>query len=90
MRTIDHRVPEELLTPRPVKPAYLAALGRIAPQKSMDRAIRIAKRCGIPLKIAAKVDRADQEYYEEVVKPLLDPPFIEYIGETDGPEPPSF
>jgi glycosyltransferase involved in cell wall biosynthesis len=86
VRTIYHGLPEKLLTPRAVKPAYLAALGRIAPEKSMDRAIRIAKRCGIPLKIAAKVDRADQEYYEAVVKPLLDPPFIEYIGEIGDHE----
>ncbi len=74
------------MTPRAVKPAYLAALGRIAPEKSMDRAIRIAKRCGIPLKIAAKVDRVDQEYYDEVIKPLLDPPFVEYIGEINDHE----
>lgn len=90
VRTIYHGVPEKLLTPRAVKPAYLAALGRIAPEKSMDRAIRIAKRCGIPLKIAAKVDRVDQEYYDEVIKPLLDPPFIEYIGEISDHEKPEF
>ena len=81
IRTIYHGVPEELLTPRPTKPAYLAALGRIAPEKSMDRAIRIARRCGIPLKIAAKVDPVDQDYYEQIIKPLLDPPLIEYVGE---------
>ena len=81
VETIYHGVPEKLLTPRPREPAYLAVLGRIAPEKSIDRAIKIAKRCGIPLKIAAKVDRVDQEYYDEVISPLLDPPFIEYIGE---------
>ena len=81
VRTIYHGVPEKLLTPLSIKPSYVASLGRIAPEKSMDRAIRIAKRCGIPLKIAAKVDPVDQKYYQEVIKPLLDPPFIEYIGE---------
>src|SRR6202012_4980218 len=58
--TIHHGLPQNLLTPRPVTPSYLAVLGRIAPEKGVDRAIRIAVRCGIPLKIAAKVDRADQ------------------------------
>lgn len=86
VRTIHHGLPERLLTPRPVKPTYLAALGRIAPEKSIDRAIRIAKRCGIPLKIAAKVDRVDQEYYDEIIKPLLDPSIVEYIGEIGDHE----
>src|SRR6516164_4650522 len=86
IQTIYHGVPEKLLSPRPVKPAYLGVLGRIAPEKSIDRAIRVAKRCGIPLKIAAKVDRVDQEYYDEVIKPLLDSPFIEYIGEISDQE----
>src|SRR6266851_3351754 len=59
IRTIHHGLPEKLLTPQPVTPSYLAVLGRIAPEKGVDRAIKIAIRCGIPLKIAAKVDRAD-------------------------------
>jgi len=86
VKTIYHGVPENLLTPRPSKPTYLAALGRIAPEKSMDKAIRIARRCGIPLKIAAKVDRVDQEYFEQVIKPLLDMPLIEYVGEINDQE----
>lgn len=86
VRTIYHGLPEKLLTPRPVRPTYLAALGRIAPEKSVDRAIRIATRCGIPLKIAAKVDRVDQEYYDETIKPLLDSPLVEYIGEIGDHE----
>jgi len=60
---------------------YLAFLGRISPEKRPDRAIEIAKRTGIPLKIAAKVDRADEEYFEKKIKPLLDHPLIEFIGE---------
>ena len=55
-------------------PGYLAVLGRIAPEKGVDRAIQIAIRCGIPLKIAAKVDRADQEYYDKLIRPLMDQP----------------
>jgi glycosyltransferase involved in cell wall biosynthesis len=81
IRTIHHGLPEKLLTPQPVKPSYLAVLGRIAPEKGVDRAIRIAIRCGIPLKIAAKVDRADQEYYDTLIKPMIDHPLVEYIGE---------
>src|SRR3954466_6736050 len=81
IRPIHHGLPENLLTPRRVKPSYLAVLGRIAPEKGVDRAIRIATRCGIPLKIAAKVDRADQEYYDEVISPLIKGnSLIEYIG----------
>jgi glycosyltransferase involved in cell wall biosynthesis len=79
-------MPENLLTPRPVTPSYLAVLGRIAPEKGVDRAIKIAIRCGIPLKIAAKVDRADQEYYDEIIRPLMDHPLVEYIGEISDHE----
>jgi glycosyltransferase involved in cell wall biosynthesis len=86
VRTIHHGLPEKLLTPQPIKPAYLAMLGRIAPEKGVDRAIRIANHCGIPLKIAAKVDRADQDYYNEVIKPLIVGPNIEYVGEINDRE----
>ena len=86
LRTIHHGLPQDLLTPQPVKPSYLAVLGRIAPEKGVDRAIRIATRCGIPLKIAAKVDRADQDYYDELIRPLMDHPLIEYIGEIGDHE----
>src|SRR3954462_9756496 len=55
LRTIHHGLPEKLLTPKPVKPSYLAFLGRIAPEKGVDRAIRVAREVGIPLKMAAKV-----------------------------------
>ena len=60
VKTIYHGLPEKMLTPQPGKQQYLAFLGRIAPEKRVDRAIRIARECGIPLKIAAKVDRVDQ------------------------------
>jgi glycosyltransferase involved in cell wall biosynthesis len=86
IRTIHHGLPEKLLTPQPVTPSYLAVLGRIAPEKGVDRAIKIAIRCGIPLKIAAKIDRADQDYYDEVMRPLMDHPLVEYIGEISDRE----
>lgn len=90
-RTIHHGLPEELLTPQQIKPSYLAVLGRIAPEKGVDRAIRIANRCGIPLKIAAKVDRTDQEYYDEVINPLIKAsPLVEYIGEISDLQKPEF
>jgi glycosyltransferase involved in cell wall biosynthesis len=86
IRTIHHGLPEILLTPRPVKPSYLGVLGRIAPEKGVDRAIKIAIRCGIPLKIAAKIDRADEEYFAEVIRPMIDHPLVEYIGEISDRE----
>src|SRR5580698_4027411 len=81
VRTVLHGLPEKLLMPKPVKPDYLAFLGRIAPEKGIDRAIRIAQHCGIPLKVAAKVDRADKDYYDEQIKPLLRSGNVEFIGE---------
>lgn len=81
VRTVYHGLPERLLTPQPVKPSYLAFLGRIAPEKALDRAIRIAGRCGLPLKIAAKIDPVDRDYFATEIEPLLDQPGIEYIGE---------
>ena len=87
LRTIHHGLPEKLLMPRPVNQSYLAVLGRIAPEKGVDSAIRIACRCGIPLKIAAKVDRADQDYYDAVIHPMISGnPLVEYIGEISDHE----
>jgi glycosyltransferase involved in cell wall biosynthesis len=80
--TVHHGLPEHLLEPQKVgRPSYLAFLGRISPEKSVDRAIEIAGRCGLPLKIAAKVDRADRDYFEERIRPLLAQPYVEFIGE---------
>jgi glycosyltransferase involved in cell wall biosynthesis len=86
LRTIHHGLPENLLTPQPARPSYLAVLGRIAPEKGVDRAINIAIRCGIPLKIAAKIDRADEDYYHERIRPMMDHPLVEYIGEISDRE----
>ena len=69
---------------------YLAFLGRISPEKGPERAIAIAKALGIPLKIAAKVDPADQAYFEEVVEPLLHHPLIEFVGEIGDAQKPGF
>jgi glycosyltransferase involved in cell wall biosynthesis len=90
VKTIHHGLPGNLLTPRPVTPNYLAVLGRIAPEKGVDRAIKIALRSGIPLKIAAKVDRADLDYYRDVVRPLMEHPLVEFIGEIDDREKSAF
>lgn len=79
--TVYHGLPLDRYTFRPGPGRYLAFLGRISPEKRVDRAIRIALRTGMDLKIAAKVDRVDREYFESVVKPLLKEPGIEYVGE---------
>ena len=65
---------------------YLAFLGRVAPEKRPDRAIEIAKRAGIPLKIAAKVDPSDQDYFNHVIRPQLDHPLVEFVGEIGDHE----
>jgi glycosyltransferase involved in cell wall biosynthesis len=91
VRTVLHGLPEDLLTPQPVTPRYLALLGRIAPEKGVDRAIKIATRCGVPLKIAAKIDRADQDYYDELIKPMIKGnPLVDFIGEISDREKPEF
>src|SRR5260221_5547117 len=85
VRTIHHGLPERLLAPQPVKPSYFAFLGRIAPEKGIDRAIRIAQHCGMPLKIAAKVDNVDRDYFQEKIRPLINSTNTEYVGEiSDG------
>ncbi|MEJ0052823.1 MAG: glycosyltransferase family 4 protein [Methylovirgula sp.] len=89
-RTIHHGMPENLLTPIPAEPRYLAFLGRISPEKRVDRAIKIAIRAGLPLKIAAKVDAADVDYFEEQIRPLLTHDNIEFIGEIGDVQKPEF
>jgi glycosyltransferase involved in cell wall biosynthesis len=79
--TVHHGLPRDLYRFQREAGEYLAFIGRIAPEKRVDRAIEIAKRVGLPLKIAAKVDDVDREYYESLIKPLLDDPRIEYLGE---------
>src|SRR5438034_18968 len=79
--TIYHGLPKDLLAFRPNQGDYLAFLGRISPEKRVDRAIEIAKRVSIPLKIAAKVDRADRRYFKRDIEPLLAQSHVEWVGE---------
>lgn len=88
--TVHHGLPENLLKPHNAASSYLAFLGRISPEKGADRAIRIAQRCGLPLKLAAKVDRADLDYYEADIHPLLTAKDIEFIGEISDAQKPEF
>jgi glycosyltransferase involved in cell wall biosynthesis len=83
VRTVYHGLPRNLLKFSPRSDNYLAFLGRLAPEKRPDLAIEVARRAGLPLKIAAKVDRADRDYFDSVIKPLLSTPGIEFIGEID-------
>jgi glycosyltransferase involved in cell wall biosynthesis len=79
--TVLHGLPQNLLSKGEGRGGYLAFLGRVSPEKAPDAAIRIAARAGIPLKIAAKVDRVDREYFETTVEPLLGQADVEFIGE---------
>ncbi len=79
--TVYHGLPENLYRFRSKSENYLAFLGRISPEKRVDRAIEIAKRLGLPLKIAAKVDLVDKDYFDGVVAPLLRDPLVQFIGE---------
>lgn len=86
LATIPHGMPEALIPFSAKGGDYLAFLGRIAPEKRPDRAIEIARRAGLPLKIAAKVDRVDQAYFDQLIAPLLHDPLIEFIGEISESE----
>jgi glycosyltransferase involved in cell wall biosynthesis len=79
--TVLHGLPQNLLAKGPGRGGYLAFLGRISPEKAPDAAIRIAAKAGVPLKIAAKVDRVDEEYFKTVIEPLLSLGDVEFIGE---------
>jgi glycosyltransferase involved in cell wall biosynthesis len=84
VRTVLHGMPARLLTPQPGSQRYFAFLGRISPEKGVDKAIRIAGRAGVPLKIAAKVDLADKKYWDEEIAPLIAAsPHVEFIGEIN-------
>jgi glycosyltransferase involved in cell wall biosynthesis len=81
--TVHHGMPEEMFTLNEKPGEYVLFLGRICPEKRPDRAIEIARKAGIHLKIAAKVDPVDREYFNKEIKPLLDGPLVEYIGEVN-------
>ncbi len=84
--TVYHGVPPELHRSSFSPGKYLAFIGRISPEKRLDRAIAIAQRTGIPLKIAAKVDRYDRDYFTVEIEPLIRGPLIEYVGEIGDAE----
>jgi len=84
--TVYHGLPRNLLRFNPGPGSYLAFLGRISPEKRPDLAIEISRRAGVPLKIAAKVDRVDRDYFDAVVKPLLSTPGVEFLGEINDSE----
>jgi glycosyltransferase involved in cell wall biosynthesis len=86
LATVYHGLPEGLYRFRKERGTYFAFLGRICPEKRVDRAIEIAKRAGMPLKIAAKVDLVDRDYFETAIRPLLRDPLVEYVGEIGEQE----
>ena len=91
VRTIQHGLSDDLLrSMTEPKGDYLAFLGRISPEKRPDRAIAIARRAGVKLKIAAKVDAVDRVYFAEVIEPLLNDPGIEFLGEIGDSEKSTF
>jgi glycosyltransferase involved in cell wall biosynthesis len=79
--TVYHGLPDDLYRYRPDAGTYLAFLGRISPEKRVDRAIEIAHQVGIPIRIAAKVDRVDRDYFDSVIEPMLHHPLVEFVGE---------
>jgi glycosyltransferase involved in cell wall biosynthesis len=84
--TVYHGLPRDIYRFHPEPGSYLAFLGRISPEKRVDRAIEIAKQVGMPLKIAAKVDQVDKDYFESVISPLLRNSLVEFVGEIGDVE----
>jgi glycosyltransferase involved in cell wall biosynthesis len=79
--TVHHGLPLATDVGKPPPGDYLAFVGRVAPEKRLDRAIRIARAAGLPLKVAAKVDAADARYFNETIEPMIDEPQVEFLGE---------
>ncbi|HLO57488.1 MAG TPA: glycosyltransferase family 4 protein [Bacteroidales bacterium] len=84
--TVYHGLPSDLYHFNEIPQPYLAFVGRISPEKRVDRVIDLARRTGIPVKIAAKVDKADEEYFENEIRRKLDDPLVEFLGEIDDAE----
>jgi glycosyltransferase involved in cell wall biosynthesis len=84
--TVYHGLPPEQYSCCDRPGDYLLFLGRISPEKRVDRAVDIAQRCGMPLRIAAKIDEMDEAYFHDVIKPLFPQPFVEYVGEVGEQE----
>jgi glycosyltransferase involved in cell wall biosynthesis len=85
-KTIYHGYPASCFEFNETPGDYFLYLGRFSEEKKPDEAIMLARECNVPLKIAAKIDPTDQEYFEKKIKPLLDHPLIEYVGEVDDRE----
>jgi glycosyltransferase involved in cell wall biosynthesis len=85
-KTIYHGYPASSFEFNETPGDYFLYLGRFSEEKKPDEAIMLARECNVPLKIAAKIDPTDQEYFEKKIKPLLDHPLIEYVGEVDDRE----
>ena len=81
LTTVHHGIPESLHKPRFSQGDYLAFLGRISPEKRVDRAIEIARQVGMPLRVAAKIDDADRNYFEAEISDLLANSDVEFVGE---------
>jgi glycosyltransferase involved in cell wall biosynthesis len=90
VRTVQHGIPADLLTPRAAQPDYLAFLGRICEEKRPDRAINIARAAGVKLRMAAKVDVADTQYFAQTIRPMLRGPGVELVGEINDAQKPDF
>jgi glycosyltransferase involved in cell wall biosynthesis len=84
--TVYHGLPLDLYSFRPNAGKYLAFLGRVSPEKGADRAVEIARRLDLPLKVAAKIDDKDREFYEQQLKPLFAQPNVEFLGEIGEDE----
>jgi glycosyltransferase involved in cell wall biosynthesis len=84
--SVYHGLPSQLYRPLPQRDEYLAFIGRISPEKRVDRAIEIAGRCGRVLRIAAKVDNVDLAYFDTCIRPLLALPHVEFLGEISDPD----
>lgn len=79
--TVYHGLPTDLYSPGPGTGDYVAFIGRISPEKRPDLAIEIARRAGVKIKIAAKIDKVDTDYYQTMIKQLMEQPHVEFIGE---------
>ena len=84
--TVHHGLPPGLYRPGSGAGGYLAFVGRISPEKRLDRAVEIARRVGLPLRVGAKVDPVDRAYFEQEIEPLLRGPGVEYLGELGDRE----
>lgn len=82
--TVYHGLPRHCFPFNPARGNYLAFLGRVSPEKGLHFAIEIARRAGMPLKVAAKIDRHDAEFFESTLRPLLQSPGVEFLGEVGG------